>query len=140
MTSHPEVLVLDASVGVKWFKHEFGDDVALEMLRSAALGDITIAVPTHFMHEVLSFVRRHFSNADIVPAWEDMRQAGITVVPLTDEVVREAARQCSALGCAFYDALAPACATLLSATLVSADVKAHGGYPGVRLIVEQGDR
>jgi len=63
-----------------------------------------------------------------------MFQAGIAVIPLTDEVVREAARQCSVLGCTFYDALAPACATLLSATLVSADAKAHGRYPGVRLI------
>ncbi len=134
------VLVLDASVGVKWFKDEPGREAALEILAESAHGNVTVVVPTHFVHEVLSVARRSRSAADIIPAWEDMLQAGITVVPLTDEVVREAAHQCSALGCTFYDALAPACATLLSATLVSADAKAHGAYPGVRLVGEQGDR
>jgi len=134
--SESTVLVLDASVGVKWFKPESGQKEALDILRGALEGDVTAAVPTHFMHEVLSCVRRDFEPADIIPAWEDMLQAGIAVIPLTDEVVREAARQCSALGCTFYDALAPACATLLSATLVSADSRAHGRYPGVRLISE----
>lgn len=136
MMSRPKVLVLDASVGVKWFKHEYGDEAALEMLRSTAADDLTIVVPTHFVHEVLSFVLCHFSDADIVPAWEQLVESGITVIPLTDEVVREAALQCSALGCAFYDALAPACAALLGATLVSADARAHRRYPGVRLIGE----
>jgi len=129
-----QVLVLDASVGVKWFKNERGREAALEILAESASGDVTIAMPTHFVHEVLSVARRSRSAAGILPAWEDMLQAGITVIPLTDEVVREAALQCSALGCTFYDALAPACATLLSATLVSADARAHGAYPGVRLI------
>jgi hypothetical protein len=49
-------------------------------------------------------------------------------------VIAEAARQCDALGCSFYDALAPACAVLLDATLASADARAHGAFPGVHLI------
>lgn len=130
------VLVLDGSVGVKWFKDEPGREAALEILADSANSNVTVAVPTHFVHEVLSVVRRSRSAADVIPVWEDMLQAGITVVPLTDEVIREAARQCSALGCTFYDALAPACAALLSATLVSADSRAHARYPGVRLIQE----
>jgi predicted nucleic acid-binding protein len=52
----------------------------------------------------------------------------------TNEVVREAAVQCELLGCSFYDALAPALAVLLGATLVSADARAHSRFPGVRLI------
>ena len=66
-------------------------------------------------------------------------EAGVDVVPLTDEVVREAAAQCGALGCSFYDALAPACAVLLGATLVSADARAHSAFPGVRLIERSAD-
>jgi predicted nucleic acid-binding protein len=128
------LLVLDASVGVKWFKPERGSQVALEVLESAMGGVHTIAAPTHFVHEVLSVIGRLDSPAEIVPAWEIMVAAGIDVVPLTDEVVREAALQCEALGCSFYDALAPAVASLLGATLVSADARAHGAYAGVRLI------
>jgi predicted nucleic acid-binding protein len=130
------VLVLDASVGVKWFKEEPGREAALAILAESVNGNVTVAVPTHFVHEVLSIARRSRTAAGILPAWEDMLQAGIAVIPLTDEVVREAARQCSTLGCTFYDALAPACATLLSATLVSADARAHARYPGVRIIGE----
>jgi predicted nucleic acid-binding protein len=129
-------MVLDASIGVKWFKPEFGREAALELLDRAVAGEIAIAVPTHFVHEVLAFVRRHFAHEDIIPAWETLEDAGVSVVPLTDEVVREAARQCGLLGCSFYDALAPACAALLGATLVSSDARAHGAYPDVQLITQ----
>lgn len=136
MSPAAQLLVLDASVGVKWFKPEFGQAVALEMLRGAVADELTIAVPTHFVHEVLAFVRRYFSDEGIIPAWETLQDASLSVIPLTDEVVREAARQCALLGCSFYDALAPACAALLGATLVSANSRAHGSYPDVRLITQ----
>ncbi|PKQ21016.1 MAG: hypothetical protein CVT66_01990 [Actinobacteria bacterium HGW-Actinobacteria-6] len=136
MSPTTRLLVLDASVGVKWFKPEFGREAALELLCAAAAGERAIAVPTHFVDEVLAVVRRYFSHEDIVPAWETLQDAGVSIVPLTDEVVREAARQCGLLGCSFYDALAPACAALLGATLVSADARAHGAYPDVQLITQ----
>ncbi|TDB37657.1 MAG: PIN domain-containing protein [Actinobacteria bacterium] len=136
MSSSPQLLVLDASVGVKWFKPEIGQEAALELLDAAAVRELTIAVPTHFVHEVLSVIARRRSSAAIIPAWETLQDAGVSVVPLTDEVVREAARQCGLLGCSFNDALAPACAALLGATLVSADARAHGEYPDVQLIAQ----
>ncbi len=133
MSSRPTV-VLDASVGVKWFKLETSQVAALALLARAASGEITLAVPTHFVHEVLSAVRRLYSSADVMPAWRHIEASGVTVIPLTTEVIAEAARQCEALGCSFYDALAPACASLLGATLASADARAHGTYPGVHMI------
>lgn len=129
-----DAMVLDASVGVKWFKAEDGQDQALDLLASALAGEQSLAVPAHFVHEVLSVIGRRHEPADIVPAWDLLAHADLDVVPLTDEVVREAAVQCERLGCCFYDALAPAVASLLGATLVSADARAHGSYPGVRLI------
>ncbi|MDZ4178073.1 MAG: type II toxin-antitoxin system VapC family toxin [Coriobacteriia bacterium] len=129
-----EVFVLDASVGVKWFKSEDGRDAALNLQARAAVGEIALAAPTYFVHEVLSVVRRHYTAGDIVSAWKHIQASGIAIVPLDDEVVEEAARQCGLLGCSFYDSLAPACAALLGATLASADAKAHGAYPGVHLV------
>ena len=70
----------------------------------------------------------------MVAAWGVISDSGVDIVPLTDEVVREAAVQCERLECSFYDALAPAVASLLGATLVSADFKAHALYPRVELI------
>lgn len=126
--------VLDASVGVKWFKPESGQEGALDLLERAFSDAVTLAAPTHFVHEVLSVVQRHYSAGDIHAAWELIERSGITIIPLTGEVIAEAANQCELLGCSFYDALAPACAVLLDATLASADARAHGAFPGVHLI------
>jgi predicted nucleic acid-binding protein len=129
-----QLAVLDASVGVKWFKPESGSESALEVLARATEGELSLAAPVHFAHEVLSVVARHYSAKDVPAAWQRMSQAGITLVPLSDEIVEEAAAQADALDCSFYDALAPACAALLGATLYSADARAHGGYPSVVII------
>lgn len=134
MSSSRTAYVLDASVGVKWFKREAGSDAARALGERSVAGEIRLAAPTHFVHEVLSVVQRELGNRAIVEGWEHLQATGITIVPLTDEVVAEAARQCDLLGCSFYDSLAPACASLLDATLASADVRAHGGYPGVEII------
>lgn len=132
--STPRRIVLDASVGVKWFKPEGGSRQALTLLDGAIASEIVLAAPTHFAHEVLSVVRRYYSAGDVMPAWRLMEDSGITIIPLTTEVIAEAAVQCEALGCSFYDSLAPACAAMLGATLVSADVRAHGAFPDVLLI------
>lgn len=129
-----ERYVVDASAAVKWFRVESGREVALEILSDAAAGKVTLSAPTHCVHEILSVVRRRTEPGKLVPAWETLMDAGVDIIPLTDEVVREAAAQCATLGCSFYDALAPACAALLGATLVSADARAHSDFPRVRLI------
>ncbi len=133
MSARP-VFVLDASVGVKWFKPEAGQERALDLQARAAAGEVSLAAPTHFVHEVLSVVGRYYAPIDIPPAWERIKASDIAVLPLSDEVITEAARQCELLGCSFYDALAPACASLLGATLASADERAHGAYPHVHLV------
>lgn len=134
MSAEQGLYVLDASVGVKWFKPEPGHESALGLFDLALSGEIGLAAPVHFVHEVLAVVRRQFGASALPEAWERIVACGVAVIPLSDEVVAEAARQTDVLGCSFYDALAPACATILHATLVSADVRAHGAYPGVHLV------
>jgi len=126
--------VMDSSAGVKWFRVERGSKRARDLMHRSTVGLARVVVPTHFAHEVLSVVERRLDTGGIVDAWDVMRLSRIEMVPLTDEVVREAAAQCGLLGCSFYDALAPAVASLLGATLVSADARAHAAYPGVELI------
>jgi len=132
--SERRLYTLDASVGVKWFKRESGSEQARELYERAATGDLALSAPTHFVHEVLAVVQRELGTVAIPEAWRHLLASGITIVPLTDEVVGEAARQCELLDCAFYDALAPACAALLGGTLVSADERAHGAFPGVLVV------
>lgn len=134
MSAERGLYVLDASVGVKWFKDEPGHEAARGLFDSALSGGIELAAPVHFAHEVLAVVRRQFGASAIPEAFSRIVASGVAVIPLSDDVVVEAARQCDVLGCSFYDALAPACASILHATLVSADVRAHGAYPGVYLV------
>lgn len=130
----PITYVLDASVGVKWFRQENGSAAARALQRRSMLGEIRLAAPTHFVHEVLAAVKREKSAAAVLDAWARIQASGATIIPLTDEVVVEATRQSELLCCSFYDALAPACAVLLDATLASADRRAHGAVPGVLII------
>ena len=134
----PTTYVLDASVGVKWFRHERGSTAAIQLQQRSTLGEIRLAAPTHFVHEVLATVKREKRADAVLDAWERIKASGVTIIPLTDEVIAEAVRQCEALGCSFYDSLAPACASLLGATLASADARAHGAYPEVLLIGDEG--
>lgn len=133
MTEAP-LIVIDASVGVKWLKHEPGQSKALALLEEAVLGRARLAAPMHFAHEMLAVAARIGGPAFVAPVWEDLQKSGVLLLPLTSEVVAESAAQCTALGCSFYDALAPACASLLGARLASADRRAHASYPDVLLI------
>ncbi len=128
------LVVLDASVGVKWFVPESGREEALALLKRAAAGDAKLVVPDLFVYEVLRTVRRKAGDvaAREVPGF--FERAGLITVPPVVAVLRETLQQASALGCDVYDACAPAIASLLGAPLYSADRRAHATFPGVTLI------
>lgn len=127
-------MVLDASVGALWFCGAPASEGALALLEDLAAGRLVIVVPSHFVDEVLETVKRDLGPGGVVPAWDNLVDLDLGVVPLSDDLVGEAARQSGALGCRFADALSPALAALVGAPLVSANVRAHAAFPGVRLI------
>jgi predicted nucleic acid-binding protein len=127
-------VVVDASVGVKWFRDEVGSDEATELLRRHAAREIRLAVPIVFMHEVLDVARRTAGVAGARGVLGVLARDEIVVIGADVEFLRHALDVCERLGCSLYDAAAPAAAELLDAQLVSADRKAHGAFPGVRII------
>ena len=128
------MVVLDASVGVKWFRDEPGSAQARAILRDHADGRIALHAAEQFTVETLGAVSRLFGPAAIIPAWDAIMLSDLQVHALSPELVGAAARQCALLGCTFYDALAPALAVLLGGELVSADRRAHGGFEHVRIL------
>lgn len=126
--------VVDASVGVKWFVPESGRAEAMELLRDAATGEVTLVVPDLFVYEVLRTIRRKAGDEPARAAVAFFSAAGIVTVPPVERVLETALDAANALGCDFCDACAPAIATLLDAPLYSADRRAHAGYAGVLLI------
>jgi predicted nucleic acid-binding protein len=128
------VVVLDASVGVKWFRREAGSDEARELVRAHLGGSTLLAVDTLFLYEVVSGATRGQGGGAMERVWSDLQAFDLAIVPPGAELMAAAAVQRQALGCSPYDAFAPGLAALLRAPLVSADARAHGRYPGVRLI------
>lgn len=128
------VCVLDASVGVKWFRNEAGSVRAREVLEHHVRGELVIAVDSLFLYEVMAVAAREGSSSDVARIWSDLGALDLVVVPLGDELVGAAARARATLGCALYDAFSAGLAELLEAPLYSADARAHGAYPGVRLL------
>lgn len=134
MSTSPPVVVLDASVGVKWFRPEAGSERALALLEEHRDGVLRLVVPSLFTHELLAVAARDGGSELARCVWANLRAASLYEVDLDDTVVGAALAVCDRTGCAFYDALAPAVAGLLEARLYSADRSAHGDLPDVELI------
>ncbi|TLM69036.1 MAG: type II toxin-antitoxin system VapC family toxin [Actinobacteria bacterium] len=125
--------VLDASVGVRVFRDEPGSAEARDLVDRHIRHEITIAVDTLFHYEVLRAASRDGGGADVVRVWRDLESFGLVTVPLGDELVSAAAVR-SATGCAPYAAFSAGLADLREAPLYSADARAHGSHPRVRLV------
>jgi len=97
-------------------------------------GDLQLFLPEHCVAEVLSVVVREHGAGLALDAWRLMRDVGSQIVALRDDVVEESLVQCDLLRCSLYDSFAPGLASLLDATLITADRKAHAGFPRVQFI------
>jgi predicted nucleic acid-binding protein len=130
----PEPVVLDASVGVKWFRAEAGSDEAVEVVRRHVRGEVGMVVPVVFVHEVLEVARRLLGVDVARQQWTDWRAMRIHIAGIDDALVASALDLSVALDCTLYDAMAPALAERLGAPLYSADRHAHGRVDDVVLI------
>lgn len=129
-----DVVVLDASVGVKWFKEEEGSGAARALIEALGAGTIQLVVPAVFPFEVLDVARRLFGIRDAVRVWDELFAAGLLVAGSDEALLAETLAIAGDLGCTLYDAAAPALAARLGCPLISADRRAHGRVEGVRLI------
>lgn len=127
-------IVLDASVGVKWFRNEAGSAEAVELLRAHGTGEIELVVSSLFVYEVVAVATRTMSVANASTFWERCVSWRISVAEIGVPLVKTALAVRQRLGCSFYDALAPALAEHLDAQLCSADLRAHGEWPDVLLL------
>lgn len=127
--------VFDASAGVKWFRDEAGSRQARELLTDHVEQRALIVVDTLFFYEVLAAATRDRACDDAVRVWGDLASQELITVPLGCELVAAAMKARAQLGCSLCDAFSAGLADLLGAPLYSADARAHGAHPRVRLIV-----
>jgi predicted nucleic acid-binding protein len=132
--THPRRVVLDASAATKLFCDEPGGSTVREIMRLHTQGELVIAVDHLCVYEVLRAVSRKHDAAKAKHAFDLLRRADVEAHPPTASLVDAAFEQADALGCVLYDAFAAGLASLLGATLCSADRKAHAAFPGVVLV------
>ena len=132
----PEIVVLDTSVGVKWFRSEAGSDEAMDLLKAHGEGRVGLVVVGLFTYELMGVGVRHLGAVGARRLWEGLAHQRLRIVGLDDALAEAALEQVDRLGCRFFDAVPAGLADRLGVTLVSADGKAHGSFPGVRLIGE----
>lgn len=128
------VYVLDASVGVKWFRDEPGSAAAHELAVGHIEGRHLLAVDSLFYYEVLSVASRAGRSADVERVWRDLARLDLITTPPGDELISAAAAIRSECGCSLYDAFSAGLARLIGAELYSADGHAHAMLPGVTII------
>jgi len=93
-----------------------------------------LVVPSLFVYELMAVAERTLPPEHSDALWERFLTWRIPVVNVHDALMRDTLAIGRELGCSLYDAVAPALAQQLGVTLVSADRRAHGDWPGVRLV------
>ena len=128
------LVVLDASVGVKWFRDEPGTHEARDLLRQHATGVVRLVVPMLFLYEVVDVARRHFGVQAARRVWQSLAADELVVSSPDAGLMDRTIDVAEELGCTLYDAAAPALAEHLGCEFISADRRAHGAFSGVMLI------
>ena len=128
------IVVLDASVAVKWFVAEdaASQEAALGLLDDTVAGRVTPAVPELFYFEVLSvLLRRGRGAAEAARALELLTALGLRRFPLDAELAAKAARLAEDHRLTGYDAAYAALAGSLGGRWATFDGAAHRRVAGL---------
>jgi predicted nucleic acid-binding protein len=125
----PQVLILDASVAVKWYVKEEMRDIALKVRDRFVSGLVELEAPSLILYEVGNALRYHPGSAatDCAEAVAQLRNIGLVFHELDDDLTSEAATLAYKEGITFYDAVYLALADALEARLVTADTNLFDG-------------
>ena len=132
------LIVLDASVVVKWFHEEADTKQAEKLQGQIARGEIVAIVPLLLFYEVANVLTLKAGSEieEVIAAHHVLENLPFQVVEAIDTVLEEAIRLAYQHRLSVYDAIYLALAILSGATLITADEKLAGtiGSPTVRLL------
>lgn len=138
MSEHFPMVVVDASVAVKWFVSEREAHVhdAWALLESHLAGDEFLAAPSHLHLEILNAVRsRHQSAHDLVQISDALDGFQIELHAVNGPLARSTIAIAEECNLCVYDAAYAALAADLDAELVTADQRlARSGACRIRLL------
>lgn len=120
------VNVIDASIAIKWFVEEPGQEPALELLQEVLRKPRTFAVPEIFYFELVHVFHQVVEAPSLIQE-ELLRQLiclGLQRFAMTPDLLAET-RRMQARGLSGYDGAYVALAKLVKGVWITADRKAH---------------
>jgi predicted nucleic acid-binding protein len=119
------LIVIDASVAVKFFLDEEYSATALSIRDSFIDGNETIAVPSIFAYEVLNALRysNDFSSAELESAGSAILDYGFSVHEMNSTFGRNMANAAKRYNISIYDASYVALASMLRSTMYTSNKK-----------------
>ncbi len=118
-----EIVVVDASVAVKWFSDEELTEEALEVRQSYIDDNLQIVVPDLILYELSNALRYNpkYDDGDVQKAYQSILDMEIDVLAPSNEVIQLAIEKAFELDMTVYDATYTALAEYLEATLLTTD-------------------
>ena len=120
-------LVVDASIGIKWFKeeNEKNVDLAINLLRLQLENKIELVVPDLFFYEVLNIllVKTNFDLQDTQLSLDKLIKLNMDIIHPDEKVMFSALNISKSINLTFYDSLYLSIAQNLNAMLVTDDKK-----------------
>ncbi|HEY8036796.1 MAG TPA: type II toxin-antitoxin system VapC family toxin [Methylobacter sp.] len=119
------IVVVDASVSIKWFfpasAQEQNTDQAVSVLRQVQSGQVTLMQPAHWLPEVIAVITR--IRPEIAEQAIDYLSAMEVKVQQDADILKTAARLSQQFSHHLFDTLYHALAIYLNAVFITADEK-----------------
>jgi predicted nucleic acid-binding protein len=121
------LLVLDASVILKWFLEEEYSDVALKIRENFYREICRIIEPDFLLYEFVNVLRYNpvYTEEDVIKAVNSLIETDIDIVLPTVELLETAINIAKRYDVTVYDAIYIALAKLISRTYITADKKLY---------------
>jgi predicted nucleic acid-binding protein len=120
-----KILVIDASVAVKWFNPEKGSDKAILIRKSYVAGDIEIEAPSLLVYEVMNALRYNpsFGIDEVKTCLDALHGIQITLYDFSGDYAEQSLELAYRIGITLYDAAYVALARLRGGVLYTADME-----------------
>ena len=124
MRDSPPLVVVDASVAVKWFlsADESSVDEAAALLAQHAAGDIRLVAPALIVHELMGVFVRRLRGPQVAEALDAFYDAGVHLISPDHALMARAAELASQCQLSAFDSAYAAVAASLECTLATADI------------------
>ena len=134
------MIVIDASIAIKWFVEEEGREDALAILDRVKRTPKDFAVPELFYIEMMSVMTRLVSGQKARETIiDDLYDLGFMQLRVGAKLLKVASHLSTTSGISGYDALYAACAKSLKGRWLTADRKAHNKIAALRISSVLGD-